>query len=218
MRKICTFLSISLFSVTAFAQAGKPEKPEPAAKPAETGKPAVKPADAAAKPAEPAKPADAAPPAGAAMGKPAEEIKAMAKDMIGVWKCEGKMNMGGKEQKDTGKMVFTSELDGHFIGGRYESPKTKENPAGFKAKSMIGFDPASKMFVSSGQDNMGGWAMAQSKGFEGDTLTWTGKAKMMGADMDTKETITRKGPREVSLTGSMTGGGQTMSWESTCKK
>jgi hypothetical protein len=203
MRKIFTFLSVSLFSLTAFAQAGKPEKAEPT--------PAAKPAEPAAKPAEPAAPA-------ADMMKPADEMKAMAKDMIGVWKCEGKMNMGGKEMKDTGKMTFTSELDGHFIGGRYDSPKSKDNPMGFKGKSMMGYDRGTKMFVSTGYDNMGGMMSMQSKGFEGDKLEWTGKGKMMGAEMDSKETITKKGPREVTISGTMSGGGQTMSWDSTCKK
>jgi hypothetical protein len=203
MRKTFTFLSVTLFAAHVFAQAGKPEK---AAEPA-------KPADAAAKPAAPAAPAEH-------MGapKPSEEITKMAKDMVGVWKCDGKMTMNGKEQKDTGKMVFTSELDGHFIGSRYESPKSKENPAGYKGKGMMGYDAASKTYTSVGHDNMGGMMMMTSKGWEGDTLTWTGKGKMMGMELENKETVTKKGPREVQVTGTSTGGGMTMSWESTCKK
>jgi hypothetical protein len=150
--------------------------------------------------------------------KPAPELAAMAKEMVGVWKCEGKMSMGGKEMKDKGKMTYTTDLDGHFISGRYESPKSKENPMGFKGRSMIGYDPATKMFVSHDHDNMGGTAVIQSKGWEGDTITWTGKAKMMGQEMDTKQVITKKGPREVALSGQAGSGAQAMSWESTCKK
>lgn len=206
MRKTFTFLSVTLFAANVFAQAGKPEKPaEPAAKPADAAKPTDK----------------AAPPGGdmaMAAPKPSEEITKMAKDMVGVWKCEGKMSMNGKETKDTGKMVFTSELDGHFIGSRYESPKSKENPNGFKGKGMMGYDAATKTFVSTGQDNMGGTASMTSKGWEGDTLTWTGKGKMMGMELDSKETVTKKGPREVTVAGTMTGGGMNMSWETTCKK
>ena len=150
--------------------------------------------------------------------KPSDEITAMAKDMVGVWKCDGKMNMAGHEMAQKGKMVFTKELDGHFIVGRYESPKTKENPAGYKGHSMMSYDAATKTYTSVEHDNMGGVGMMESKGWEGDTLTWTGKAKMMGMEMPCKQTITRKGPREVSMTGEMGSGDHAMKWESTCKK
>jgi len=188
MRKLCT-LALLLVSTHAFAQASGKE----AAKPAET------------------------PPAGADMMAPAPELQQL-KDMVGVWKCDGKFSMGGKETKDTSKMVFSWDLDKHFMAGTYTSEKSKENPNGFKGKSFIGYDPGSKMFTSVGVDSMGAVMMGQSKGWEGDTFVWTNKIKFGGMAMDGKETITRKGPREVNVVGSAGSGPQAMGWESTCKK
>ena len=42
-----------------------------------------------------------------------------------------------------------------------------------------------------------------SKGWENDKMEWAGKAKMMGQEADAKETVERKSPKEVHLTGAV---------------
>jgi len=76
------------------------------------------------------------------------------------------------------------------------------------------YDPSSKMFVVMGVDNMGGWSMAKSKGWEGDKQEWAGKGQMMGKDVDIKWTVTKKGEKEITVSGGM----GTDSFEETCKK
>ena len=189
MRKVCT-LALLLVSTNVFAQA--------------SGK-------------EAAKPAEAAPAAGADMMAPAPELQQL-KDMVGVWKCEGKFSMGGKEMQDKSKMAWSWDLDKQFMAGTMTSEKSKDNPNGYKGKIFIGYDPGSKMFQQVALDSMGAVSMGQSKGWEGDTLKWSNKMKMMGMAMEGTETITRKGPREVHVSGSAGTGPQAMTWESTCKK
>lgn len=207
MRKMFTVGSLLLLGAsTAFAQTG--------------GDPGKKPAPApAVKPADPAKPS--APPAGGdammAAPKPAEEMKQL-KDMVGVWKCEGKMVMGGKEIPEKSGATFTWDLDKHFLSARYDSPKTKENPTGYKGRVMYGWDPVAKQFVAMGVDNMGGISVMTSKGWSGETMEWTGKTKAMGKEHDAHQKVMKTGPREVALSGGMGSGAEAMTWESTCKK
>jgi hypothetical protein len=61
---------------------------------------------------------------------------------------------------------------------------------------------------------MGGFAMAKSKGWEGDKQEWAGKSTMGGKESDIKWTVTRKGDKEVTLVGSAGAD----SWEDHCKK
>ena len=201
MRKIFTITSVLCLGVaTAFAQAGEQAKKEPAA--AAT------------------KPADARPPAGGDMmggPRPPEEMQQM-KDMVGVWKCEGKTTVGGREMADKSTATFMWDLDKFFISARMDSPKSKDNPTGYKGRTMFGYDTGAKQFVSMSVDNMGSMSMMTSKGWSGDSMEWAGKSKMMGKDMDAREKVTRKGPREVTLSGGVGSGAEGVTWEATCKK
>src|SRR5262249_27870861 len=106
--------------------------------------------------------------------------------------------------------------DNFFVAGTFESPKSKENPHGFKGHAMYGYD--GKQFTEMTVDNMGGMAFATSPGWNGDTQEWTGKAKMMGLEMDTQPTITKKGDKEVHISATMGTGPQAATQEMTCKK
>jgi hypothetical protein len=149
--------------------------------------------------------------------KPPEELQQL-KDMIGTWKCEGRMTMAGHEMKDRSTVTFSWDLDRFVVASSMQSPKSKENPDGYKGKFVYGYDGAAKELVAMGADNMGGLYTSRSKGWDGDKMEWTGKARVMGMELDTRETITRRGPREVQISGNMGTGPQAMTWDSGCKK
>jgi hypothetical protein len=201
MRKILAVCSIALLSSSAFAQGGA--APPPAEKKAP--EPAAKPAD---KPAAP-------PAAGMHEPKPAEQLQQL-KGMVGSWHCEGKFTMGGQTMAMKSTAKFAWDLDNFFIHGEFDSPKSKENPHGYKGHAVYGYD--GKQFVEMSVDNMGGMEMATSPGWTGDTQEWTGHAKMGGADIDTHTTITRKGDKEVHISSTMGAGAQAATEEMTCKK
>jgi hypothetical protein len=147
--------------------------------------------------------------------KPSEEIKMLAKTMVGVWKCDGKSQMGGKEMTYKTRTTFTSALDGFYIAGKHEAAPKKK----VMASEMIAFDPGTKTFTRTGFDAWGGLETATSKGPEGGVLTWTGKGRQMGMDVEGTQTVTEKGPNEWLVTGTQKGPGpMSISYELKCKK
>src|SRR5690349_17173143 len=79
---------------------------------------------------------DKAAPAGQAMDmpKPAPEVAAAAKALLGTWKCSGKAFASpmGPEHKIEGSITWKQDLDKFFLVGTYAEKKTKENPAPVK--------------------------------------------------------------------------------------
>jgi hypothetical protein len=146
--------------------------------------------------------------------KPSEEIKALAKNIVGVWKCDGKSQLEGKEMTFKNKATFTSELGGFVIAGQYEfSPKK------VMARDMVGYDAGTKTFTRATYDAFGGILVSTSKGFEGGVMTWTGKGTQMGMPTEETQTTTQKSGNEVVITGTQKGPGpQNTSYELTCKK
>jgi uncharacterized protein DUF1579 len=200
--KLISVVTLVVGSATAFAQ-GAGSAPD-AKKP-----PATPPAAAPAK--EPTAPAPGGPP------KAPEEMKQLASSMVGTWKCTGKGTMGATEIPMNGTYKVTAELDGFYLIGDLTTPKMK-NGMQMKGKDIYGYDAGSKTFQMMSIDNMGGMTMMSSKGWEGEKMDWSGKAKMMGQEMDSKQTVERKSPKEVHLSGSTGSGATGMTWDVTCKK
>ena len=144
--------------------------------------------------------------------KPAPELK-QYDSMIGSWKCEGKMTMGGKDLKTTGTYKAAWDLDNHWVVAHFDG-KAAGMPGSHKGMDIYGYDPVNKTFMSVGFDNMGGMVTAKSKGWEGDKQEWSGSGMMMGKTVDSKWTVTKKGDKEVALSG--TDGDN--KWETVCKK
>jgi uncharacterized protein DUF1579 len=190
MKKLHTIVTISILAVAgaAWGQGAAGDKA------------AAKPAPAADKPPEMAM-------------KPAPELKKEYEGMIGTWKCEGKGSMGGKEMKAKGTMKAAWDLDGYWVASTIEA-RVEGMPGVHKSKDMYGYDATKKQFVNIGVDGMGGWGMMTSPGWQGDKEEWTGKATMMGKETDVKFTITKNGPKEVTISGSMAGD----AFENHCKK
>src|SRR6266581_4702864 len=77
------------------------------------------------------------------------------------------------------------DLDGHWVVAHFEG-KMEGMPGAHKGLDVYGWDPINKMYVSISVDNMGGWSMSKSKGWEGDKQEWAGKGMMMGKESDMK--------------------------------
>jgi hypothetical protein len=196
----------------AFAQTQKPaEKPAAptAAKPAGTAPaaapPAAKPAPAAAAPAgaAPAGAAPAPPAMPAALPTPSPELDNLYKGLEGSWKCDTTMAPGAAgpgspemKVKSQVKIAKAKDLGGMWYRGEYEIKKTKTVP-GFKGTFMLGYDALSKAALNVSFDNTGGASLASGSGATGDSVTFVGESYMMGQKMKTRETMTKKGPKEV---------------------
>lgn len=205
MTRLSLSISISLsIAVASAASAVAADKAAPAAKP-------EAPAVAAAEPAAPS-----GPPA------PAPELVAFAKGLEGSWKCDtkfmaGSMGPGSPEVATKATVKLKKELDGFWYAGTYEVKKSKAMP-GMKAMFFMGYDAGTKHVILTGIDSSGG-ASLETGPIEGDSVTATGDGYLMGSKVKVRETMAKKGPKEMVHTFEVDmGHGFQMLGEDTCKK
>ncbi len=146
--------------------------------------------------------------------KPAPELDAMAKLMLGTWACDSTARFGKSEQKYSLKITWTRELGGFWLVGRSEA-----SVQGMKLEtvSYLGYDAGAKTWMQIGVDSQGSLVSLTAKGTP-DKLEFTGKARAMGQEVSPTMTMVKKGDREVVLTSSATMGGQGITEEMICKK
>lgn len=150
--------------------------------------------------------------AAADQSRPPTELEQL-KELIGVWRCEGKSANGGKETRTRATYTVSPELDGFVVVGRMESPRSDAGPA-YRGRDIYGYDAGARLFNLFGVDNMGSWSTMSSKGWQGDRMEWAGRSLVAGKEVTLKMSIARKGPREIAITGSQ----DEAAWESTCKR
>jgi hypothetical protein len=148
-----------------------------------------------------------------AMPRPPAELQQL-KLMAGSWRCEGKAGPAGHEMPVKSTYKVAPDLDGFFLVGRNEAPRTKAGP-GYVSVDYYSHDGTG--FVSTSFDSYGAITTMRAKGWDGDRMEWAGKARFGGEEVDTKQTVTRKGDREVRIAGGLSGP-MPASWDVTCKK
>jgi hypothetical protein len=134
------------------------------------------------------------------MPTPAPELETL-KIFSGNWKCDskfpaGSMGPGSPEMTAKSGIKFKKVLGGFWTVGDYAIKKSKAMP-GMNATFYMGYDAASKKFLLTGLDSMGGLMNETSAGFQGDTITWTGEGYMMGQKMKIREKMIKKSDKEV---------------------
>jgi len=203
--KILITVAMVGFSGAALAQ-GKPADKK--AEPAKAAAPAV----VAAAPGAPAMPMGPA--------KPDARLDDM-KWIEGNWKCDGKMPAGAmgpdsKEMAYKSTMKVKRGLGGFWYVGEYEVKKTKDFP-GMQASFTLGHD--GKKYLSMGHDSMGGYGSSVATAWEGDKLVYTGEGMMMGMKTKSRDTVTKKGDKEMSYKSEADmGKGLNVMGEDNCKK
>ena len=145
------------------------------------------------------------------------------KPFEGAWKCETKFaanafGPGSPEVMAKSSVKFKKDLDGFFYKGEYEIKKQKGVEMPMKGLFYIGYDPGSAQVIVTGVDTTGGLGTGAGK-IEGESVTYTGEQYMMGMKMKTRETMTKKSPKEGyhKLEVDMGKGFVTVG-EDTCKK
>jgi Protein of unknown function (DUF1579) len=191
-------VAASVIAVVGLAQA-QDKKPAPAA--AAAPKPAAAPAPVAAAPA--AAPAKAAPPAPSGSPPapaPSKELAAFMKGFEGSWKCDtkfaaGAMGPGSPESSSKSTVKFKKEYGGFSWHGEYSIAKSKTMP-GMSGEMQLAFDPGSNQITSVGHDSMGGATFGAGP-ISGDTAVINEDGYMMGMKVKLRDTMTKKGPKEV---------------------
>jgi hypothetical protein len=152
---------------------------------------------------------------------PVPDIAANLKAFEGKWKCTGKVPDSPYTQAHATKatMVGKLEMNGYWLSLRFDELKAKDNPAPYKSMSFAGWHLDKKTLIRTDVDMLGGVTHLTSKGWEGDTLVWSGEVTS-GQKMQLKETFTKKGAKELSSVLELTAadGKPVVIAETSCKK
>ena len=153
--------------------------------------------------------------------KPSAEWEAFTKGLDASWKCEstmpaGSMGPGSPEMKMQVAAKVKKDFGGFFLVGSYEMKKTKTMP-GMKGTFTMGA-PDGKTLVSTNMDSMGNTSFTSGPlGADGGTTT--GEGYMMGSKVKVRETIQKKGDKEMYHKVEVDSGkGFVVAGEDNCKK
>lgn len=156
------------------------------------------------------------------MPTPSKELEAFMKGFEGSWKCEtkfaaGSMGPGSPEMTAKTSVKIKKDFDGFSWHGEYKVAKTKTMP-GMSGVFQVGYEPGSKQATFLGYDSMGSSMMGTGP-ISGDSVTFTEDGYMMGMKVKLRETMSKKGPKEISHSVEMDQGkGMQPMAEDTCKK
>lgn len=158
-----------------------------------------------------------------AMPKPAPELDTIYKPFEGNWKCDtrwpaGAMGPGSPEMTAKTTVKIKKDPNGWAYRGEYDVKKTKTTP-GMKGSFVLGYASATKEAYMLGSDSWGSATLAVSPTATPDTLTFVGEGYMMGQKVKMRETMSKRGEKEIAhkYETDMGKGWQTMG-EDTCKK
>jgi hypothetical protein len=154
--------------------------------------------------------------------KPSPALTQAFKDASGTWSCTGSMDnpqAPGTQVKTKSEMRISPAVDGFAYVGVFRMEKNAAMPAGGKGTLQWGYDASRNKLVELGFDNMGSTWQGTSDGEKDGVTVWTEEGTMMGQPVKTRTTVTKKSPKEFTLTTEVENKG---AWqklgEDTCKK
>jgi hypothetical protein len=135
--------------------------------------------------------------------KPPAEIDAMAKNVVGNWKCTGtETAMDGSTSKITGKVTGKLDLDKWWLNDVTEGKSDKRGA--FKMIAYSTFDTSSKKWRRIAIDNMGVQYVGTSDGIKDGKLVWNMDFISAGASGQFKDTVDPSDPKAgVKFSGVM---------------
>jgi len=156
------------------------------------------------------------------MPAPSKELESFMKGFEGNWKCEtkfapGAMGPGSPETTGKSTVKFKKDYGGFSWHGEFALAKSKTMPP-LSGVMQLGYDPGSGQMTVVSYDSMGSATMGAGP-ITGDTAVITEEGYAMGMKVKMRETMTKKGPKEVyhKYEGDMGKGFQLMG-EDFCKK
>jgi len=134
--------------------------------------------------------------------KPSPLLTQAFKDASGTWSCTGSMDnpqAPGTQVKTKSEMKIAPVADGFAYAGAWKAEKNAAMPTGAKGTMQWGFDASRNKLVEIGFDNMGSTWQGTSDGEKDGKTVWTEEGVMMGQPMKSRTTVTRKGPKEITI-------------------
>lgn len=118
---------------------------------------------------------------------------------VGNWHCAGTgfAFMGMPEHKTSGTVEASWTLDGYWLSFYYRESKASSNPHPVAVRIYWGWDEQTKKFSAGAVDNMGGYYIQSSPGWEGDKMTFDGDVHSGGATMKVRDVFTKMSATKV---------------------
>jgi hypothetical protein len=150
----------------------------------------------------PTTPAPTAPavPMSMAVPKPSPMLDQL-KYLAGSWRCAGTGYSEGKGHPTEATVKAAWDLNGFFLGLRYEEQKTAANPMPVTAVEHLGYSDELKKLVTGQVDSTGGYGTQASAGWESATMVWTGNYHLMGMQMPSRDTFVKKSENSLTHLG-----------------
>jgi hypothetical protein len=158
-------------------------------------------------------------PAPMAMAMPPKPNPALdqLKYLAGSWRCAGTGYLEGKGHPTEATVKAAWDLNGFFLGLRYEEQKTETNPMPVTAVEHMGYSEDGKKLVCGSIDSMGGYGTQSTAGWDGSALVWQGNYHFMGMQMLARDTFVKKGDNALTHLGEVqVNGAWTKQDEETC--
>ena len=160
--------------------------------------------------------------AAASFAQPASDQLKSLNGFVGTWKCTGMAFASdmGPEHATTATVTGKWILNGKWLEVRYTENKTAKNPQPFAVVAFWGWDEGQKKLVAGSVDNMGGYAVQSSSGWDGDSLVFEGPAHMGPTAPNGRDTFTRSGKSKMTHSFAIpdNAGGWKKFDEETCRK
>lgn len=125
------------------------------------------------------------------IGHPAPEMKDVAW-MIGTWDIAATVE--GKPGKDKGRSVVTPALGGVWLEIRDTYPQGNQDT------SFLGFDPATRRWITTTVDGAGTSARTTASRWQNGKLVFTGAVIVLGEQAFLRQTVTRESARAYTVT------------------
>lgn len=134
----------------------------------------------------------------AAFGQTNPKLKEL-QIFVGTWHCTGTAfaSPWGPEHPTTATVNGSWILGGAWLQIEYTEAKTAKNPHPYAVHDLMSYDQEPKAFVSGSVDDMGGYATAQSPGWQADKLIFSGPMHGGGATIKSRDIFTKVSANEV---------------------
>jgi hypothetical protein len=134
----------------------------------------------------------------AAFGQTNPKLKEL-QPFVGTWQCTGTAfaSPWAPEHPTTATVTGAWILGGAWLEIHYKEAKTAKNPHPYEVRAFDGYDEQPKALVAGSLDNMGTYSTAQSPGWQGDKLVFTGPMHGGGGTMNARDIFTKVGKDEM---------------------
>jgi len=135
------------------------------------------------------------------------------------WQCKGSQSFTGSPINFTETAAAAWILGGNWLEASVTQMKTKANPQPLHGRAHLGYDPESKRYVLLWADNMGGYEVAESGGWDNNRIVWEGTAHMGTSSAKGRDVFTKAGPKKMTHTYELEQNGKwTEAMQETCTR